>query len=135
MELSKFKHPASFKGKYPGIFGLSIVQFLNGTVHAAFGLALISLMSGEPIYNVYTLLYGISNIIFAYGLWNGKKSGWLGTILVSLFVIVVDVSEVLGISLIPGVLRGAALGEIVYSLVVIVYLLQPKIIQVFKQAN
>jgi len=74
-------------------------------------------------------------MIFAYCLWAGKNSGWLGTIIVSLFVIVVDVFAVLGVSLIAGVPRTAALGEIVYSLVVLLYLFQPKIIQVFKEAN
>ena len=53
----------------------------------------------------------------------------------SIHVIVVDVSAVLGMSLIAGVPRAAALGEIVYSLVVLAYLFQPKIIHVFKEAN
>ena len=133
--MSEFTYPASFKGKYPGVFVLTIVQFLGGAIHVAIGLGLTFAMSGEMVYNVYTFLYGVFSIIFAYGLWAGKKSGWLGTIIVSLFVIVVDVSAVLGVSLIAGVPRTAALGEIVYSLVVLLYLFQPKIVRVFKEAN
>ena len=133
--MSEFKYPASFKGRYPGVFVLAILQFLGGAIHVAIGLGLTFAMSGEMVYNVYTFLYGVFSIIFAYGLWAGKKSGWLGTIIVSLFVIVVDVSAVLGVSLIAGVPRTAALGEIVYSLVVLLYLFQPKIIRVFKEAN
>ena len=53
----------------------------------------------------------------------------------SLFVIVVDISAVLDVSLIAGVPRAATLGEIVYSLVVMAYLFQPKIIKLFKEAN
>ena len=135
VDLSEFKYPDSFKGIYLGIFVLAILQLLGGAIHAAIGLGLVFAGSGELVYNVYTFLYGVFNIIFAYGLWAGKKSGWLGTITVSLFVIVVDVSAVLGVSLIAGVPRTAALGEIVYSLVVLVYLFQPKIVKVFKEAN
>ena len=135
MDLSEFKYPDSFKGRYPGVFVLVILQFLVGAIHAAIGLGLVLAASGELGYNVYTFLYGVFTIIFAYGLWAGKKSGCLGTIIVSILVIVVDVSAVLGMSLIAGVPRPAALGEIVYSLVVMVYLFQPKIIKLFKETN
>ena len=135
MDLSEFKYPDSFKGRYPGVFVLVILQFLVGAIHAAIGLGLVFAASGELSYNVYTFLYGVFTIIFAYGLWSGKKSGYLGTIIVSILVIVVDVSAFLGMSLIAGVPRAAALGEIVYSLVVMAYLFQPKIIKMFKEAN
>jgi len=135
MDLSEFKYPASFKGKHPGVFVLTIVQLLGGAIHAIIGLGLIYAASGELVYNVYTLLYGVFSIIFAYGLWAGKKSGWLGTIIVSLFVIVVDVSTVLDIRLIAGVPRTAAFGEIFISIIFIAYLLLPKIVRVFKEAN
>jgi hypothetical protein len=135
MDLNEFKYPASFKGKYPGVFVLTIVQFLGGAIHAIIGLGLIYAASGEPVYNVYTLLYGVFSIIFANGLWAGKKSGWLGTIIVSLFVIVIDVSTVLDIRLIAGVPRTAAFGEIFISIIFIACLLLPKIVRVFKEAN
>jgi hypothetical protein len=54
---------------------------------------------------------------------------------VSLFVIVVDICVVVNITLILGVPKTAALGEIVYSLVVVAYLFQPKIIKLFKKVN
>ena len=63
--LSEFKYPDSFKGKYPGIFVLSILQFLVGAIHAVIGLTLIFAMSGELVYSVYTFLYGIFTVIFA----------------------------------------------------------------------
>ena len=74
VNLKEFKYPVSFKGKYPGIFILTIVQFLGGAIHTIIGLGLIYAGSGELIYNVYTLLYGLFIIFFAYGLWVGKKS-------------------------------------------------------------
>ncbi len=135
MDLSEFNYPASFKGKYPGVFVLTIVQLLGGAIHAIIGLGLIYTASGELVYNVYTLLYGVFSIIFAYGLWAGKKSGWLGTIIVSLFVIVVAVATDLNVQLIAGVPRSAAFGEIFISLVFLVYLFQPKIVRVFKEHN
>jgi hypothetical protein len=135
LDLSEFKYPDSFRGRYPGVFVLVILQFLVGAIHAVIGLGLVFAASGELGYNIYTFLYGVLNIIFAYGVWAGKKSGWLGTIIVSLFVIVVDICTVLNITLILGVPKTAALGEIVYSLVVVAYLFQPKIIKLFKKVN
>ena len=135
IDLNEFKYPDSFNGLYPGVFVLVILHFLFGAIHAAIGLNLVFVASGELIYNIYTFVYGVLNLIFAYGLWSGKKSGNLGTTIVSLFLIVVDTSEVLGGSLITGVPRDVALSEIVYSLVVMWYLFQPKIIRLFKEAN
>ena len=112
-----------------------LVQILVGAIHAVIGLGLIFGMSGELAYSVYTFLYGIFTMIFAYGLWVGRRSGWVGTILVSIFVIVVDVSAVLNVSIIPGVPRSAAFGEIFYSLVALLYLFQPKIIHFFIESQ
>ena len=134
-ELSEFKYPASFKGKYLGILVLVIVQFLGGIVHNIIGFCLIYAVSGVLVYNIYTFLYGIFSMIFVYGLWTGKKSGWLGTIILSLFVIVVDVSTVLNVQLIAGVPKSAAFGEIFISIIFIEYLLQHKVVRVFKETN
>ena len=131
MNLSEFKYPESFKGRYAGVFVLNILQFLNGAIHTGFGLVLVFAAFTELSYGIYTLLYGVFTIFLAYGLWAGRKSGWLGTIIVSLFVIVVDICAVLNITLIAGVPTSAALGEIVYSLAVVAYLFQPKIIKLF----
>ena len=129
--LSNFNPPISFKAKYVGILVLTILQLLNGAIHAIIGGAFLVLNIGVMEYNVYTLFYGALNLIFLYGLWTGKKSGWIGTILVSIFVIVVDVCATLDIQIMPGVPKTAALGEIVISLTILVFLLQPKIRQQF----
>jgi hypothetical protein len=133
--MSEFTYPESFKGRFLGLFILIILQFLNGAVHATIGSFLIFTASGEVVYNIYTFLYGILNLIFGYGLWSCKKSGYLGTIIVSLFIIMVDISAVLGVSLIAGVPKAAAFGEIMYSLFVISYLFQSKIIRLFMKPN
>lgn len=133
MALDDFKYPASFKGRSLGVFILALVQLLVGTCHAVIGLILMSTLSGEIIYSTYTFLYGILTVIFAYSLWMGRRSGWLGTILLSIFVIIVDFLVLLNMPLIPGVPRNAAFGEILYSLVVLLYLFQPKIINVDKE--
>ncbi len=129
--MSNFNPPISFKGKYVGILVLTILQLLNGAIHAIIGGAFLVLNIGVMEYNLYTLVYGVLNLVFLYGLWTGKKTGWIGTILVSIFVIIVDVCATLDIQLIPGVPKTAALGEIVISLVILVFLLQPKIRQLF----
>jgi hypothetical protein len=131
MNLSEFKYPESFKTRCAGVFVLTVLQFLNGVIHTIFGLVLVFAVSVEFSYSIYTLLYGVFTMLFAYGLWAGRKSGRLGTIVVSLFVIVVDVCAVFSIPLIVGVPTSAALGEIIYSLAVALYLFQPKIIKLF----
>lgn len=133
--LSKVNPPESFKGKYLGVLVLTIVQFLNGTIHAIIGAGFAIFGIGAIAYNIYTFLYGVFNLIFLYGLWTGKKTGWTGTILVSIFVIIIDICTTLDIQIIPGVPKSAALGEIVISLAILVYLLQPKIRQLFTQTN
>jgi hypothetical protein len=135
IDLNEFKYPESFKGRYPLFFVLLILQFLVGAIHVTISLGLVFAVSGELFYNIYTFLYGILSIIFTFGLWSRKKSGYFGTIILSLFVIVVDISTVLGVSLIAGVPRAAALGEIGYSLVIMAYLLQPKIISLFTEVS
>jgi hypothetical protein len=131
MVVNKFKFPTSFKGGYLGVLFLVFAQFLVGVVHVVIGLSLFLAMSGVFVYSIYTFCFGFFTLFFGYGLWVGKRVGWICTILVSLFVIVVDVSTVLNASLIVGVPRSAAFGEIFYSLVILVYLLQPKTIKLY----
>ena len=133
--LNNFTPPVSFKGKYLGILVLTILQLLNGVIHATIGGGFFVLGIGVMSYNIYTFFYGVFNLIFLYGLWTGKKIGWIGTILVSIFVIIIDVCVTLGIQLIPGVPQNAAVGEIVISVAILVYLLQPKIRELFLQTN
>ena len=133
--LSKLSTPDSSKGKYVGVLVLTVVLFLNGAIHTTIGAGLAFFGIGEMVYNLYTVLYGILQIIFLYGLWNGKTYAWIGTILVSIFIILIDVCTTLGIQIIPGVPTSAAIGEIVVSLGIIVYLFQPKIKQLFLQKD
>ena len=129
--LGEFEPPASFKGKYLGILVLTIAQFLNGAIHATIGAGLILFGIGELAYAIYTVLYGVLNLAFLYGLWKGKKTGWIGTILVSLFVIIIDLCTAFDIQFIPGVPKSAAIGEIVISIAILFYLLQPKVRELF----
>jgi hypothetical protein len=73
-------------------------------------------------YDVYTLFFGLLFLVFAVFIWQGKKLGWVGTVAVSLFVIVVDSLTLLDLPSIPGVPKFAGLTEIAYSIVIIVYL-------------
>jgi hypothetical protein len=131
VEASKFEFPTSFKGRHLGVLILVIMQFLVGAIHVVIGLGLILSVFGESVYGAYTFLYGVFTLFFAYNLWEGRRFGWMGTILVSSFVIVVDVSAILNVSLIAGVPVGAAFGEIFYSLAVLLCLFQHKIIRMF----
>ncbi|MDG6222276.1 MAG: hypothetical protein IAX21_11015 [Candidatus Bathyarchaeota archaeon] len=133
--MSKVNYPESFKGKYVGVLVLTIAQFLNGTIHATIGAGFAIFGIGAMAYNIYTFFYGVFNLIFLYGLWTGKKSGWIGTIIVSVFVIIIDVCTILDVQIIHGLPKSAALGEIVISLVLLAYLFQPKIRQLFTQTT
>lgn len=133
--MNNFSPPVSFKGKYVGILVLTILQLLNGAIHAIIGATFIVLSIGAISYNIYTFFYGIINLLFLYGLWTGKKSGWIGTILVSGFVFLIDVFTILNIQIIAGAPKNAAIGEIVISLALIAYLFHPKIRKIFLQTN
>ena len=73
------------------------------------------------------IVFGSLTLVFAVFIWRGKKAGWIGTILVSLFVIVADSLTVLDLPSIPGIPKFPAATEIAYSIIVIVYLLQPHV--------
>ncbi len=74
-------------------------------------------------YDFYTLVFGLLVITFAYGLWQGRKWGWVGTVVVSVFVIIADSTAVLGAPFVAGTPPGPAAVEITYSLILISYLL------------
>jgi hypothetical protein len=63
-------------------------------------------------------------VFFTVLIWLGKKWGWVGTVAVSLFVIVADSLTLLDLPSIPGIPRFPAITEIVYCLLIIFYLLQ-----------
>ena len=115
-----------------GIGVLVAIQVINGLIHTFFGLVLV-LGSYVPfafssnalsVFSFYTLVYGILTLIFTYWLWNGKRLGWIGTVAVALFVIIADVLTVLDLLTFLGIIKTAAIGEIPYSLVTVLYLIQ-----------
>jgi len=123
----------TFKGRFLGISVLVFVQLIVGFIHVIYGSAMLSgnfsvaTYSMLPmVYTVYTLAYGLSTLFFAYLIWTGKRSGWIGTVTVSLFVIIVDILAVVGLPNILGIPipKVAAIGEIPFSVLVLMYLLQ-----------
>jgi len=127
----------TIRGRTVSIFALTVVQFLIGCIHVFFGLWLISattsiLQQTTQIYNIYTLTFGLLVILFTYGIWMGKLWGWLGTVSTSLFVTVVDALTLLNLPSIPGIPKFAAGTEIIYSLLVLLYMSQRHIRTKFK---
>jgi hypothetical protein len=128
--------PPTFKGRTLGITTLTILQLLIGAVHVFFGFWLLTAntikvpfsdMESNTIYNVYTVMFGFAAAILASGIWVQKGWGSHGTIVLSLFVITADSLAVLNLPSIPGIPKFAAGTEILYSLIIIVYLLQTKV--------
>lgn len=112
---------------------LVMFQAFVGAIHVVFGLSLAVGSSLLVAYGVYTLLYGIIDAVSAYGLYVGKFWGWTGTVAISIIVVIIDTFTVLDRSIIPGVPKFAAIGEIPYSTAVIIYLIQPKITKSYNQ--
>lgn len=119
----------TYKGRSLGIVVLTVAQLFIGAIHLFFGLLLlvfenISLLQATTAYDVYTFTFGLLTLVFAVFFWQGKKWGWVGTVAVSLFVIVADSLTLLDLPSIPGIPKFPALTEIVYSLLVVLFLLQ-----------
>ena len=122
----------TFRGRFLGIAVLVVIQLINGLIHAFSGLALLlehyipmAASSNAPsIFSFYTLTYGILTIIFTYLLWKGKRLGWIGTVAVSLFVIIADTLTIFDLLIFLGIIKTAGIGEIPYCLIIIVYLIQ-----------
>ena len=128
--MSNTRSPIFYKGRSLGILILTAAQVLIGSVHALFGfLLLFSEVSLQVTvaYDIYTVFFGLLTLVFAVFIWQGKETGWLGTMAVSIFVIVADALTVLNLPSIPGIPRFAAPTEIVYSAVVMGYLLQSNV--------
>ena len=131
--MKRSKEDVMFRGRYLGILFLVSIQFIVGLIHFIFGLAMISgyysvaAYSTLPmVYSVYTFVYGLLTLFFTCFIWVGRRSGWIGTVTVSLFIIVVDtlaVFDLVNVLGIPAPLV-AAIGEIPFSILVLVYLLQ-----------
>jgi hypothetical protein len=126
------REPLTYRGRSLGITALTVAQILIGTVHIVSGLLLLGFevalgTQASIVYDVYTLVYGVLTLIFALRIWQSKKSGWAGTIAVSLFVIAADTLTLLSLPSIPGIPRLAGAFEISYSLLVVFYLLLPEV--------
>ncbi len=117
-----------YKGRSIGIVILTAAQLLIGAIHIFFGLLLfafeVSILQATLAYDVYTVFFGLLTLVFAVFIWQGKKSGWIGTIAVSIFVSVADALTLLNLPSIPGIPKFAAPTEIVYSIIVMFYLLR-----------
>lgn len=106
---------------------LTVAQLLIGGIHVFFGLLLLfseklSFLQATVAYDIYTLVFGLLVLLFAAFVWQGKEAGWIGTVAVSLFVIVADSLTLLDLPSIPGIPKFAGFTEIGYSVVVVVYL-------------
>jgi hypothetical protein len=125
--------PLTYKGRSLGIIVLVALQLLVGAIHILFGLWLLSAPRivplfgqaiGPDVYSVYTVVFGLLTLIFTGGIWLEKSWGWIGTVAVSIFVIVADSLTLLDLPSIPGIPKFAAVPEIAYSLGVVLYLSQ-----------
>jgi len=131
--------PLEYKGRALGIVALVASQVLIGFVHVLFGFWLLVASRGAPfvsvvgmtsasgIYSVYTSIFGFLTLLFAVPLWLQKRWGWVGTFAVLVFVVVADSLTLLDLPSIPGIPKFAGFGEITYSILVMVYLLQAHI--------
>jgi len=139
--MSKKQPPIiTYKGRSLGIVILTAAQLIIGAIHAFFGLLLLafenlSFIQATAAYDVYTFVFGLLTLGFAILIWQGKKVGWVGTVAVSLFVIAADSLTLLNLPSIPGIPKFPALTEILYSLLVIFYLLQTSVRKKYLSSN
>jgi hypothetical protein len=117
--------PPTFQGRKIGLVLLVVIQLLVGLVHMVFGVGLF--VAAPDIYSVYTIVFSVLTVVFAVGLWKEKKWGWVGTVSVAVFVIVVDLLTMIDLPSIPGIPKFAGYGEIPYSAIILAYLLQAPI--------
>ena len=126
------KKDITFRDRYLGILFLVSINLIVGLIHLTFGLAMVlgdysfATYSTSMIYSVYTLLYGFLIVLLTYLLWKGNRIGWIGTVTISTFVIIIDSLAVFNFSNILSIPapKFAAIGEIPFSILVLVYLLQ-----------
>ncbi len=117
----------TFAGRSIGIVVLVFVQSLIGVIHIFFGVWLLSASTLGFLYNLYTTVFGVVALLFAFGFWKGRSWGWFGTVSALLFVTIADVLTLLNLPSIPGIPKFAAFAEIIYSLILLLYLFQPHI--------
>jgi hypothetical protein len=123
--------PPLIYGRSIGVATLTVAQLIIGLIHVFSGALLFAYVDFAHLpvaaaYDIYTLVYGLLVLIFAVYFWRGKWIGWVGTIAVSTFVIVADSLTLLNLPSVPGIPKGPAAAEIIYSLIVVGYLLKKK---------
>ena len=118
----------TYKGRSLSILILTGLQAFIGVIHILLGLLLLAsettILHVTVAYDFYTIAFGVLVFVFAVHIWQGKKIGWVGTISISLFVIVVDALALSNLPSIPGVPKFAAPTEIVYSLIIVIFLVR-----------
>jgi hypothetical protein len=124
--------PPLIYGRTIGVVALTVAQLIIGVIHVFSGALLfayedLSHLPATAAYDIYTLVYGVFVLVFAVYFWRGKWIGWVGTVAVSVFVIVADSMTLLDLPSIPGIPKGPAAAEIIYSLIVVAYLLKKQI--------
>ena len=127
--MSKKPPTIIYKGRSLGIVILTVAQLIIGAIHVFFGFLLLAFenllfIQATIVYDFYTITFSVLTIVFAVFIWKGKKLGWIGTVAVSLFVIVADSLALLNLPSIPGIPKFEGFGEITYSVMVVGYLLQ-----------
>jgi len=115
----------TFAGRSIGTVVLVSVQSLIGAIPVFFGLWLLSVSAMDCTYSVYTTVFGLAVLVFAVGLWIGKSWGWFGTVITLLFVTIADALTLLNLPSIPSIPKFAAMAEIVYGVIVLLYLAHP----------
>ena len=126
----------TYRGRSIGIVTLVVAQVLVGFIHVVFGAwmlfsphmapfaGILGSSSGPDIYSVYTITFSLLTLLFAVGLWNQKRWGWIGTVAVAVFVIIADSLTLLNLPSVPGIPKFAGFGEITYSILILLYLSQ-----------
>jgi hypothetical protein len=145
--MNQMKNPPktfNYKGKSLGILCFAAIQFFIGLIHVFFGVWLLAAESAMPfsdavpnmIYDIYTIFFGLCVLVFTWLIWNNfGKLGWIGTVVVSIFVVVADSLTLLNLPSIPGIPKVAGATEIIYSTLVIGYLSHGKVGRKFFAAN
>jgi uncharacterized membrane protein (DUF2068 family) len=85
---------------------------------------MLSASGMNQLYSVYTIVFGLMVLLFAFGFWTGKSWGWVGTVSILLFVAIADALTLLNLPSIPGIPKFAAMAEIVYVIIILLYLAQ-----------
>ena len=124
--MSAKREPITVNGRSLGIAILTAEQLFIGVIHVLVGSLLLvfssAILPATLTYDVYTLVFGLLVSVFAWFIWLGKKAGWIGTVAVLVFVIVVDTLKILNLPSIPGIPNFAPPTEVIWSTLVIIYL-------------